>query len=40
MACENGDVEIYEERDKEKYIKLLVEYIEKFVNDKLTEYSK
>jgi genome maintenance exonuclease 1 len=40
MTCENGDVEIYEERDKEKYIKLLVEYIEKFVNDKLTEYSK
>ena len=40
MACENGDVEIYEERDKGKYLKTLVEYIEKFVNDKLTEYSK
>lgn len=40
MACENGDVEIYEERDKSKYLKILVEYIEKFVNDKLTEYSK
>ena len=40
MACENGDVEIYEERDKAKYLKILVEYIEKFVNDKLTEYSK
>lgn len=40
MACENGDVEIYEERDKGKYLKILVEYIEKFVNDKLTEYSK
>ena len=40
MACENGDVEIYEERDKAKYIKLLVEYIEKFVNDKLTKYAQ
>ena len=40
MACENGDVEIYEERDKGKYLKILVEYIEKFVNDKLTEFSK
>ena len=40
MACENGDVEIYEERDKGKYLKILVGYIEKFVNDKLTEYSK
>ena len=36
MACENGDVEIYEEYDKAKYIKLLVKYIKKFLNDKLT----
>jgi hypothetical protein len=36
MACENGDVEVYEERDKEKYIRLLVKYIKKFLNDKLT----
>lgn len=37
MACENGEVEIYEEYDKEKYIKLLVKYIKKFFNDKLSE---
>jgi len=35
MACEDGEVEIYEERDKEKYIRMLVQYIKKFVNDKL-----
>jgi genome maintenance exonuclease 1 len=36
MACENGDVEIYEEEDKAKYLKLLIQYIKKFVNDKLS----
>lgn len=36
MTCENGEVEVYEERDKAKYIKLLVKYIKKFLNDKLT----
>jgi len=35
MTCENGDVEIYEERNKAKYIRLLTQYIKKFVNDKL-----
>ena len=35
MACEDGEVEIYEERDKEKYIRMLVQYIKKFVSDKL-----
>lgn len=35
MACENGEVEIYEERNKEHYLKLLVQYIKKFLNDKL-----
>mgnify|MGYP003122412912 FL=1 len=35
MTCENGEVEIYEEYDKMKYMKLLVQYIEKFVEDKL-----
>lgn len=35
MSCENGEVEVYEERDKEKYIRLLTQYIKKFVNDKL-----
>lgn len=37
MACEDGDCVVYEERDKEKYIKLLVQYIKKFVDDKLKE---
>ena len=35
MACENGECVVYEEYDKEKYIKMLVKYIKKFVNDKL-----
>jgi len=35
MSCENGEVEVYEERDKKKYIRLLTQYIKKFVNDKL-----
>jgi len=39
MACENGEVEIYEERDKGKYVRLLTQYIKKFVNDKLAEIS-
>ncbi len=34
MSCENGEVEVYEERDKEKYIRMLVQYIKKFVSDK------
>jgi len=38
MACENGECVIYEERDKAKYIKLLGQYINKFVNDKLELY--
>jgi len=39
MACENGEVEVYEERDKKKYVKLLTQYIKKFVDDKLSEMS-
>lgn len=35
MSCENGECEIYEEYDKEKYIRLLTKYIKKFLNDKL-----
>jgi genome maintenance exonuclease 1 len=35
MACENGELEVYEEYDKEKHIRLLVKYIKKFFNDKL-----
>jgi hypothetical protein len=38
MACENGECIVYEERDKSRYIKLLTEYIRKFVRDKLQEY--
>ena len=38
MACENGECIVYEEYDKEKYIKLLTEYIRKFVGDKLKLY--
>ena len=38
MACENGECIVYEETDKAKYIKLLGEYIRKFVGDKLELY--
>jgi len=38
MACENGECVVYEEYDKSKYIKLLTEYIRKFVRDKLELY--
>ena len=38
MACENGECVVYEESDKAKYIKLLGEYIRKFVGDKLELY--
>ena len=34
MACENGECVVYEEYDKGKYIKLLVEYIREFVDSK------
>ena len=40
MSCEDGEVVVYEERDKAKYIKLLSEYIREFVNFKLHEYGK
>ena len=39
MSCENGEIEVYEERDKEKYIRLLTQYIKKFVSDKLAQIS-
>lgn len=35
MACEDGECVVYEERDLNKYMKLVVKYIKKFVNDKL-----
>ena len=38
MACENGECKVYEEYDKAKYIRLLQQYITKFINDKLELY--
>ena len=38
MACEDGDLEVYEERDVFGHVKLLDQYIRKFVNDKLKTY--
>lgn len=40
MACENGECVVYEEYDKAKYIKLLAQYIRKFVGDKLELYGE
>lgn len=39
MTCEDGQCVVYEEYNKAKYIKKLVQYIKKFVNDKLIEIS-
>ena len=39
MTCENGECVVYEERDLKKYMKLVVQYIKKFVNDKIKEIS-
>ena len=38
MACENGECVVYEEYNKKKYIKLLNQYIRKFIQDKLELY--
>ena len=38
MSCEDGECVVYEEYDKAKYLKLLVQYIRKFVGDKLEQY--
>ena len=38
MACENGECVVYEEHNKMKYIKLLNQYIRKFIQDKLELY--
>lgn len=35
MSCENGEVEVYEQYDKRKYINLLAKYISEFVEFKL-----
>jgi CRISPR/Cas system-associated exonuclease Cas4 (RecB family) len=39
MTCENGECVVYEEKDLNKYMKLVVQYIKKFVNDKLESIS-
>jgi len=38
MACEDGDLKVYEERDVFKWVKMLDQYIRKFLNDKLNSY--
>ena len=38
MACEDGELAVYEERMSTKWFKKLDEYIRKFVNDKLETY--
>lgn len=37
MTCENGECVVYEEKDLTKYMKLVIQYIKKFVNDKLEQ---
>ena len=39
MSCENGEVEVYEQYDKRKYINLLTEYISEFVEFKLQQHA-
>ena len=38
MVADNGDVKVYEKRNKGEYIKLLTKYIKKFVEYKTGEY--
>ena len=40
MTCANGEVKVYEEYDKLKYMRKLVQYIQLFVEDKLNEIQK
>jgi genome maintenance exonuclease 1 len=39
MSCENGEVEVYEQYDKGKYINLLSKYIREFVEFKLQQHA-
>ena len=39
MSCEDGEVKVYEEYNKRKYINLLSKYIREFVEFKLQEYA-
>ena len=38
MSCENGECIVYEEYNKSKYIKLLIEYIREFVGSTIKQY--
>ena len=40
MACEDGECVVYEERDKMKYMRLLVTYIENFLTHQLQLHGK
>ena len=40
MTCATGEVKVYEEYDKMKYMKKLVQYIQLFVEEKLNEIQK
>ena len=40
MACEDGECVVYEERDKMKYMRLLVTYIENFLTTQLQLHGK
>ena len=40
MVADNGDVHVYEKRNKSDYIKLLTKYIKEFVTHKLGEYGE
>ena len=40
MVADNGDVKVYEKRNKGEYIKLLTKYIKEFVTHKLREYGE
>ena len=40
MVADNGDVHVYEKRNKGDYIKLLTKYIKEFVTHKLGEYGE
>ena len=40
MVAENGECKVYEKTNKSYYIKLLTEYIKKFVDYKTGEYGE
>ena len=40
MVADNGDVKVYEKRNKGEYIKLLIKYTKEFVTHKLGEYGE